>query len=64
MSKLMYAALAALVLFGAALMISATPETAGGAPKLAQEGMDIRSLERTIDLKSLPRSELDPAVFQ
>ena len=64
MTKLVYVALGVLVLAGAALMISATSERADGAPKVAQEGMDIRSLEHMMDLKKLPQNELDPAVFQ
>jgi hypothetical protein len=64
MTKLVYVALGVIVLAGAASMVSATPERAGGAPTAAQEGMDIRSIERSMDVKTLPQNELDPTVFQ
>ena len=64
MTKFMYVTLGALVLLGAGLMITAAPDKAGGSPSVAQGGMDIRSLERSMNLNALPKNELDPAAFQ
>ena len=64
MTKFMYVTLGALVLLGAGLMMSAGPDKAGGSPNVSQGGVDIRALERSMNLNNLPKNELDPAAYQ
>ena len=64
MTKLMYVVLVLLVLSGTMLMASVTPRSAGGASGLGSAHLDIRALERTMDLKGLPNGDLDPKVYQ
>ena len=63
MSKLMYLVLGLLAVTGTALMVTASPLARGTATP-GQDAMDIRALERTVDHKALPKTDLDPAVYQ
>jgi hypothetical protein len=64
MTKLMYVVLGLLVLSGTMLMASVASRTAGGASGLGSADLDIRALERSMDLKGLPNGDLDPKVYQ
>ena len=64
MTKLMYVVLGLLVLSGTMLMASVAPHSAGGAPGLGSADLDIRALERSMDLYSLPKGDLDPKAYQ
>jgi hypothetical protein len=64
MTKVMYLVLGLLVLSGTMLMVTAAPDGARGNSRFEQASMDIRALERSIDLKSLPTGDLDPAIYQ
>ena len=64
MTKVMYLVLGLLVLSGTMLMVTAAPDGARGNSRSEQASMDIRALERSIDLKSLPTGDLDPAIYQ
>ena len=61
MTKLTFLVLGLLVLVGTALMVRAAPERAGSA---SRSTMDIRTLERQLDMNALPKHELDPATYQ
>jgi hypothetical protein len=64
MTKLMYVVLGLAAISGTMLMASVTQRSAGGASDLGSADLDIRALERTIDLKGLPNGDLDPKVYQ
>lgn len=59
MTKLMYIVLGILVLSGTVLMASVTPHQ--GA---RYEGLEIRALERSVDLNALPKQDFDPAIYR
>ena len=63
MTKLMFVTLGGLVLIGVVLMVSVSPG-ARGTLSVGQDAMDIRALERSMDLKALPKNDLDPAAYQ
>ena len=62
MTKLMFLVLGLLVLSATALMVRAAPDLAQGIS--GQATMDIRAVERTIDAGTLPKGDLDQAVYQ
>jgi len=64
MSKLMYVVLGLLVLSGTMLMAGVAPRTTGAAPSSGSADLDIRALERSVDLKGLPNNALDPQVYR
>ncbi len=63
MTKLMYLVLGLLVVSGAALIGAVAPGARGTATP-GQNAMDIPALERTIDVKALPKGDLDPATYK
>ena len=63
MTKLMFVTLGGLVLIGVVLMVSVSPGVRGTS-SAGQDATEIRALERSMDLKALPKSDLDPAVYQ
>ncbi len=62
MTKLMFLVLGLVVLTATALMVSAAPDSARDISGPAT--MDIQALERSIDVNTLPKGDLDPAVYQ
>ena len=64
MKRLMYPAIGMLILAGTAVTAGAATNGAGATSSPKQATMDIRALERTIDLKTLPNGGLDPAVYE
>ncbi len=63
MTKLIYLVLGLLALSGTALIVAAAPG-ARGTLTPGQNAMDIRALERTVDVNALPKGDLDPAVYE
>ena len=63
MTKVIYLVLGSIMLSGTVLMVGAAADEARGS-KAGQDAMDVRALERTIDVKALPNGDLDPAVYQ
>jgi hypothetical protein len=64
MTKVMCLILGCLVLSGTITTVSAAPDDARGTARPTQGSLDIEALERAIDVKSLPTSDLDPAIYQ
>jgi hypothetical protein len=46
------------------LMAGVAPRTTGAAPSSGSADLDIRALERSVDLKGLPNNALDPQVYR
>ncbi|MGN6569994.1 MAG: hypothetical protein ACTHLO_01090 [Pseudolabrys sp.] len=64
MLKLMYVILGLLVFSGTMLMASVAPRSTGDAASLGSADLDIRALERSMNLKALPKHDLDPQVYR
>lgn len=64
MMKMTYVVLGAVMLSATMLMVGAASDKARSAPQPGQDGIDIRALERTVDLKALPQGDLNPEVYQ
>ncbi len=62
MTKLMFLVLGLLALAGGALIVHAAPERQASVS--VQSTMDIRTIERKLDLNALPKDDLDPAIYQ
>jgi hypothetical protein len=63
MTKLTYLVLGLLVLSGTLLMVGVAPGRRG-ISSTARDSMDIRAIERGIDIKALANGDLDQAVYQ
>jgi hypothetical protein len=61
MTKLMFLVLGLLVLSGTIMMVGAAPGARGTSE---QATMDIRAVERAVDMKALPNGDLDPDVYR
>jgi hypothetical protein len=61
MAKVMFLVLGLVVLAGTAFIVRAAPEREVSA---SQATMDIRTLERKMDMNALPKRDLDPAIYQ
>jgi hypothetical protein len=59
MTKLMYIVLGILVLSGTILMASVSPRRDS-----RDASLDVRALEQSMNLKALPKQDLDPNVYR
>jgi len=59
MTKLMYIVLGILVLSGTILMASVSPRHDS-----LDASLDVRALEQSMNLKALPKQDLDPGIYR
>lgn len=62
MAKLTFLVLGLLVLSATVMMVGVAPGARDTNPR--KDAMDIRAIERTVDVNTLPKTDLDPAVYE